>query len=317
MKISFFDVKDVEEKCLKDLTKRMLPEAEVIINSGVLCSEKLQQCIDSDAICFRETSNADKKILDSLPNLKLVLARTTGFDNIDLAKCKERGVPVCNVPSYGEHTVAEFAFALILTLSRKICESMQSVRETGKFCTEGLTGVDLYGKTMGVIGTGRIGQHVAEIAKGFGMIVIAHDAFPRPELQKEIGFTYESFDNVFAKIDFLSLHVPYMKETHHLVNQETFAKMKTGAYIINTSRGAVIDTEAMKSALESGKLGGAGLDVLEDESCEVDKELLAMKNVVITPHNAFNSQEAIDRRIKTTLENVLAFMKGIPQNVVK
>ena len=282
-------------------------------------------------------SKIDRAVLDYLPNLKLIATRSTGFDHIDLSLCKERGVVVTNVPGYGENTVAEYAFALILCLSRKIFQSYHQVRETGSFSLEGLRGFDLDGKTLGVIGTGRIGKHVIKMAKGFEMKVIAFDGHPDAKVAEELGFIYLSLPQVLAQSDIISLHVPYLPETHHLINQETIKKIKPGAYLINTSRGAVVETEALVSALQSGALGGAGLDVLEEEGLVKDELLsfvgqklaghdlktvlgnhllIDMPNVIVTPHNAFNTDEAMKRIIDTNLENITNFIAGQTKNLV-
>ena len=272
-----------------------------------------------------------------MPNLKCIATRSTGFDHVDLAAAAARGVSVSNVPSYGENTVAEFAFALLLTLSRKISQAYERVRETGSFSFEGLEGFDLYGKTLGVIGTGRIGKHSIRIGNGFGMKVLGFDAHPDPKLEKELNFTYDTLEGVLAKSDVVTLHVPYMKETHHLMNEKTFATIKQGAVLINTSRGAVVDTDAMVKALRSGKLGGAGLDVLEEEGIVKDEMkflveghpnaenlkialenhvLIDLPNVVVTPHNAFNTREGKERILNTTVENIAGFVQGKPVNVI-
>lgn len=279
----------------------------------------------------------DRRILDEMPSLKLIAARSTGYDHIDLALCKERGIMVSSVPTYGEYTVAEYAFALILCLSRKIYQAYDQIRETGSFNQKGLRGFDLKDKTLGVVGCGKIGRHVVEIARRFGMNVLAHDTRIDEKFLKETGATAASFDELLQKSDIVTLHVPYIPATHHLMNAGTIAMMKKGAYLINTSRGGVVETEALVKALKEEHLGGAGLDVLEEEGVirdELDflmsgasdshnlKTVLAnhilidMPNVVITPHNAFNTTEALQRILDTTTQNIKGFLEGNPANLV-
>ena len=273
--------------------------------------------------------------LDRLPGLRLVTTRSTGFDHIDLADCSRRGVLVANVPHYGENTVAEHAFALLLALTRKIHRCYErTVR--GDFNIEGLRGTDLSGKTFGCLGVGHIGQKVLRIACGFGMERIAYDVAPRPELAAEIGFEYVGMDELLGRSDVLSIHVPYNEKTRHMVDAAALAKLPRGAIVLNTARGGIIDPQALIDALKSGHIGGAGLDVLEGEtaigeeaeimSSNYDVEtlkgivrnhaLLAMSNVIITPHVAFNSDQAVGRIIDTTVENVHAFLAGEPRNIV-
>jgi D-lactate dehydrogenase len=283
-------------------------------------------------------STMDSKTIQSLPNLKCIVALSTGFDHIDLSLAAARNITVSSVPSYGENTVAEFTFALILALSRKICDAHCRVREEGNFRLDGLRGFDLMGKTIGVLGTGRIGIHVVRMAKGFGMNVVAFDPYPNEALAKELGFSYLPLADLLAQSDIVTLHVPYMPATHHLINKDNIKIVKKGAYLINTSRGAIVETEALMAALEGGILGGAGLDVLEEEGVVKDElnslvmgateghdlktvledhALIDMPNVIVTPHNAFNTIEAFTRILDTTIDNVLGFVNGAPMNVVK
>ena len=278
-----------------------------------------------------------QKELAKFPSLKMIAIRSTGFDNLDLKACKERGITVTNVPDYGERTVAEYAFALILSVSRKICRSNRAVRETGRFSRENLRGFDLYGKRLGVIGTGHIGMNVIRIAKGFGMEVVAFDPFPKPEEAGLIGFEYRDFDTVLGESDILTLHAPYNRHTHHMINYESIARFKDGVFLINVSRGGLIETGALIKALESGKVAGAALDVLEEEDsigskkelfedphprAEILQKLLADQylinhpNVIVTPHNAFNTKEAFERIQDSTVLNIISFIKGQPINTV-
>ncbi|MEK7587162.1 MAG: hydroxyacid dehydrogenase [Patescibacteria group bacterium] len=337
MKIGFFRYEAWEKNYVSSHPLATKFSGRFDFVDSVIDENHLPTSNDFEVISIFVDSKIDRAVLDYLPNLKLIATRSTGFDHIDLSLCKERGVVVTNVPGYGENTVAEYAFALILCLSRKIFQSYHQVRETGSFSLEGLRGFDLDGKTLGVIGTGRIGKHVIKMAKGFEMKVIAFDGHPDAKVAEELGFIYLSLPQVLAQSDIISLHVPYLPETHHLINQETIKKIKPGAYLINTSRGAVVETEALVSALQSGALGGAGLDVLEEEGLVKDELLsfvgqklaghdlktvlgnhllIDMPNVIVTPHNAFNTDEAMKRIIDTNLENITNFIAGQTKNLV-
>jgi len=304
---------------------------------AVLDKDNIPQDNNFDTAGVFIDSKIDKDVLDKLPNIKFIAALSTGFDHIDTDECKKRGIAVSYVPSYGENTVAEFTFALILNLSRKICFAADRVRETGSFSLEGLRGFDLKGKTLGIIGTGRIGRHVVRIAKGFEMDVVAFDVHPDEKFAAELGFKYLPLEELLKTSDIVTLHVPYMKETHHLINSDTIKFMKPGAYLINTSRGGIVETDALARALKEGRLGGAALDVLEEEGAVKDElnllagghpeehnmktmlenhVLMKMPNVVITPHNAFNSREALTRILDATVENIAAYADGKPINLV-
>ncbi len=275
--------------------------------------------------------------MDKYPKLKLITTRSTGVDHVDAQEAKKRGIAIASVPGYGAPTVAEFAFALILALSRKVCEAHKQVTETGSFSQLGLTGFDLAGKTIGVVGCGKIGQHTARIAKGFGMKVLVFDAHRDDKLAGEIGFAYTELPELLGSSNIVSLHVPYIKETHHLINMSNIGQIKKGAYLVNTARGAVVETAAIVKALEDGVLAGAGLDVLEEEGDMQDemkllsgphpKEeelkvvlanhyLIDHPHVIITPHIAFDTREAIERILDTTVENISTFATGTPKNLL-
>lgn len=250
---------------------------------------------------------------------------------------RKRKIAVCNVPHYGENTVAEHTFALILNLTRKIHKAYDRTVK-GDFSIEGLRGVDLQGKILGVVGVGSIGQHVVRMAKGFEMNVIGYDKFENTKLAKKLGFKYVELDYLLKNSDVISLHAPYNQSTHHLIDKKSVGLMKKGVLIVNTSRGQLIETEALLEGLASGKIAGAGLDVLEGE-CFIKEEkqllskhfsqqcdlktvlenhiLLKNENVIITPHNAFNSWEALHRILDTTILNINSFLKKRLLNTVK
>lgn len=280
-------------------------------------------------------SQITKEILDKMPNLKFISTMSTGFDHIDLEECKRRNIVVSNVPSYGEVTVAEHVFSLMLSLSRKIIESVERTKR-GQFMPNGLTGFDLKGKTLGVIGVGSIGTNVIKIAKGFSMNVIAFKRTPDYALEQKLGFKFVDFDTLLKNSDIITLHVPYSKETHHMIDADSFSKMKDGVVIINTARGGLINTGALLSALNSKKVSFAGLDVLEEEPLlQEEKEILSqnfnkeklmnvlqdhmlikLPNVLVTPHNAFNSREALNIILETTHDNVVSYISKSPKNLV-
>jgi D-lactate dehydrogenase len=331
MRMAFFEVKDWEEKYLK----RRLKGHFLKFSNRVLSLENVHQAKDFDVLSVFIYSKIDRRIIQQIPSLKLVVTRSTGFDHVDLGACKEAGITVCNVPSYGENTVAEHTFALILSLSRNICKTC--VRRFGyDFSIEGLKGFDLKGKTIGVVGAGRIGLHVIRIANGFGMNILAYDAYQNTLLSEVLGFSYVSLEELLRRSDIITLHVPYNKSTNHLINKDTIKLIKKGAVLINTSRGSVVDTEALIEALDEKTLSGVGLDVIEGEelikeekqllydpkNLEVlsnlvkDHILLGKENVVFTPHIAFYSQEALERILETTVQDIVAFTSGNPQNVI-
>lgn len=324
MKISFFEIEKAEEEYLKENLKGH----DLFFSGDELTDEKAKLMSDTDILSVFIYSKVNKKILSKFKNLKAIVTRSTGFDHIDLKETKKMKIPVLNVPSYGENTVAEHTFALILALSRKIHKSYERTIR-GDFSLDGLVGFDLKGKTIGIIGIGNIGKNVARIANGFEMKVLAYSPKRERGLAKKLNFRYTTLENLLKQSDIVTLHCPHNKETHHLINKKTISLMKNSAYLINTARGGNVDTEALVMALAKKSLGGAALDVLEEESLikeevqmlskNFSKEnlknlvenhmLLTFDNVIITPHNAFNSKEALQRIVDTTLENIINVIK--------
>ncbi len=262
----------------------------------------------ADVLCMRDQfGRVTRQVFERLPNLKLVVTRSVGYDHIDLAEAARRGIPVCNVPDYGAHMIAELAFGLLLAVARNIVRGDERYRREHRFSDAGLCGIELYGKTLGVVGTGRIGLHSVRLAKGFGMRVLAHDVLENSSAAKEMGFQYVPLVTLLAESDAVTLHVRLNETTHHLINAERLAQMKPGAILINTSRGPVVDTPALIAALHSRHLGGAGLDVLEDERTTYHD---LGSNVVVTPHLGWYTDGAVTRILAITLENISAFMRG-------
>lgn len=333
MKIVFFEIEDWEKDYLKDNIK----SHELLFFEDKLNEDILDSVSDVDIVSVFIYSKINKKILDRFTKLKAIVTRSTGFDHIDLKECKKRNISVLNVPFYGENTVAEHTFALILALSRKIHKSYErTVR--GNFSLEGLRGFDLKGKIIGIIGLGHIGKHVARISNGFEMNILAYDVNRDINFAKKFKIRYVDFNTLLKNSDIITLHCPYNKSTHHILNSKNIKLMKKGALIINTARGGNIETKALVGALAKGHLGGAALDVLEEESIikeeiqllskNFPKEnlqnlienhlLLTFDNVIITPHNAFNSKEALTRILDTTIENIKSVIfKRKSRNVVK
>ena len=333
MRIAYF----YNEEWEKEFVSSRFPEDTFNFFKGHAIENPDAGDIDAEVLSVFVNSKVDAALLDKFPKVKLIAARSTGFDHIDITEVVRRGGVTVNVPTYGEHTVAEFAMALLLALSRRIYNAYRRVETTGSFSQEGLRGFDLRGRTIGIVGTGYIGAHMIRMAKGFDMEVIAFDVRPNDVLASELGFHYVSFDDLLASSDVISLHAPYSVHTHHMINQENMAKIKRGAYLINTARGGLVDTAALVRGLEEGIIGGAGLDVLEEEghmedeaglismvhpSEDVLRTLLANHyfihhpHVLVTAHVAFNTQEAIERILNTTIENIQAFKDGSPVNVV-
>lgn len=283
---------------------------------------------ETEVLSVFVTSTVTKEIIERLPKLRLIACRSTGFNNIDLAAANEHGVVVTNVPTYGESTVAEYAFTLLLALMRKLPQSLGFLNHDVEIAS--IMGSDLHEKTIGVIGTGHIGQHVIKIAKGFEMRVVAFDPFAKDELAKSLGFEYLPLDELLKVSDVVTIHAPYTQENKHLIHAENLAYMKPTAVLINTARGELVDTQALANALEQKVIAGAALDVLEGEylfniheevallrsqtlpaaTAEYSIALMAlnkMPNVILAPHNAFNTIEAIGRINSVTCQNIIRF----------
>ncbi len=332
MKIVIFETEPREAPAFDSLKPGHMLE----LTAQPLRADNAHEYADAEIVSTFIYSALGRDVLAKLPQLKLVATRSTGYDHIDTRYCAEHGITVCNVPTYGENTVAEHVFALLLAISHRLREAMERAR-SGRFTPDGLEGFDLQGKTLGVVGTGNIGCHVIRIARGFAMTVLAFDVKPQPALARDLGFTYAGMDDLLARSDIVTLHVPALPQTRHLIDAAAVARMKPGAILINTARGSVVDSLPLIEALRTGKLAAAGLDVLPDEplireeaelissiyanqqdirELVADHILLTMPNVIVTPHSAFNTHEAIARIVTTTVANIVAFLDGKPANVV-
>jgi D-lactate dehydrogenase len=295
-----------------------------------LNEETRQMVAGFPAICAFVNDTLNEAVLQALAQqgTQLIALRCAGFNNVDLAAAARHGIRIVRVPAYSPHSIAEHTLALILTLNRKTHRAYNRVRD-GNFSLDGLLGFELRGRTIGIIGTGRIGLATAEILRGFGCRLLAHDPYPNPECLA-LGARYVTLDELYRESDLISLHCPLNQESFHLINAAAIGKMKRGVTIINTSRGAVIDTPAVIAALKSGRIGGLGLDVYEQEgdlffqdlSCQVIQDdmferLLSFPNVLITGHQGFFTAEALASIARTTLNNVRVFeQSGLCPNEV-
>lgn len=335
MKIIFFEVPKEEQSLFPQSFNR----AEVSFFEEKLNENNVDKAKDADIISVFITSLINKNVIDALPNLKFIATRSTGFDHIDYVYAMTKGIKVSNVPAYGSHTVAEFAFTLILSLSRNIIKANNYITGSSDFhYFSNMEGFDLNNKTLGIVGTGKIGKNVVKIAKGFNMNVIAYDLHPDLVFAKENNFSYKSLIEVVSLADIITLHAPCNKEDIHLINKEKISAMKKGVYLINTARGELVDTEALVWGLKEGIIAGFGADVLEDEkplrdwasflasgkATEEEKriiglnyQLMEMSNVIITPHIAFYTREAVALIKQITIENIQGFLAGSPINLIK
>ena len=329
IKIAFFDTKDYDKKLFDEYNKNY--GYEITYLESKLNSETAPLAKGYDAIYIFVNDIVDEKTIQILKNfgVKLIALRCAGFNNVDM-KHMDKDIKVVRVPAYSPYAVAEHAAALLLTLDRKIYKAYQRTRKYN-FTLNGLLGFDIHGKTVGVVGTGKIGTCFIDIMKGFGTNIIAYDLYPNEELAKEKGFKYVTLDELYQESDIISLHCPLTEDNTKMINKDTIQKMKKGIVIINTSRGKLIDTEDLIYELEQEHIGGLGLDVYEDEeefflndmsnSYIRDKDLstlLTMPNVVVTSHQAFFTKEALNKIASDTCENIKAiFENGKCENEVK
>jgi D-lactate dehydrogenase len=333
MDIAAFETEDWERQAFL----RLEPRHRVRCVAEALDQRNAAEFSEAEVASPFVNSRFDAAALAQFPRLKLIATRSTGYDHIDLTYCSAHAITVSNVPDYGDSTVAEHVFALLLAVARKIVESVERTRR-GRFTQTGLRGFELRDGTIGVIGTGRIGLRVIEIARGFGMKVVAYDLHPNDAAAARLDFAYKDLDRLLSDSDVVTLHVPSTSGTLRLISDREFSRMKPGAILINTARGHIVDVEALVRALADGKLRGVGLDVLPQEplireeaaifhqeavrdaedfkALVANHVLLRFPNVIVTPHNAYNTEAALHRIIATTLANIEAFAQGKPQNVV-
>lgn len=329
MKVAVFSTKPFE----KGFFERVNPlyGHELVFLETRLSAESACLASGYPAVCAFVNDNLQGDVLKTLAEngTRLIALRSAGFNHVDLKAADALGITVLRVPAYSPYAVAEHTVALMLDLNRKIYRAYQRVRE-GNFTLNGLMGFDMYGKTVGIVGTGKIGRVVARILLGFGCRVLAYDPYPNEEAEA-MGVIYTPLEELLEDADIVTLHCPLTPDTYHLINEAAIDRMKPGVMLINTSRGAVIDTRAVIDGLKSGKIGYLGLDVYEEESDlffrdlsdvviqdDVFMRLLTFPNVIITGHQAFFTNEAVENIAHTTLANITDFEKGTvnPENVV-
>jgi len=319
MKLAFFDTKPYD---IPGFDRYAVPAGiEIKYFESNLTADTVSLAAGFDAVCVFVSDVVSTEVVQKLHEMgvKAILLRCAGFNNVDVRACRGK-LRVFRVPAYSPHAVAEHAMALLLTVNRHIHKAHNRTREFN-FSLQGLTGFDLYGKTVGVIGTGKIGRVFADICRGFGMKVLAYDKFPA----SDSGLAYVELDELFEKSDVISLHCPLTVETDHLIRSGSIRRMKDGVIIVNTSRGGLVNTEDLIQGLKSGKIGAACLDVYEEEGevfyedlsshiLQDDKlvRLIAMPNVIVTSHQAFLTKEALDNIAKTTVNNLVRFFAGDP-----
>ena len=322
MKIAFFDTHSYDKKSFVEANKAFNYEID-------FCDYKLNEntaltAQGYDVVCVFVNDVVNDQVIKTLADcgVRLIALRCAGFNNVDLKAAASAGIKVVRVPAYSPYAVAEHGVALLMSLTRHIPQAYLRTK-TANFNIEGLTGRDLYGLTAGILGTGKIGRIMADILMGFGMKIIAYDPFPNEQWAKEKNIEYVGLDEIFQRSDVLSLHCPLTEETKHVVNHDRMKMMKHDAVIINTGRGALIDSKALVHALKHGHIGGIGMDVYEEESKyffsdwstdimtdDTLARLLTFPNVIITGHQAFLTTNALKNLAETTLENVKAFGAG-------
>jgi len=314
------------------VTRQLFPEAiEIIeavadvevfdgVDNAIPRDMLLEKVKDADGLLPLLTEKIDAELMDAGEKLKVVSNYAVGFNNIDTEAATERGIYVTNTPGILTDTTADAAFALLMAIARRVPEADRHIRAKGWIHAWGprmYIGSDVHGKTLGILGMGRIGSAIAKRAKGFDMNVIYHDVYRREDLEEEMGITYMPKDDVIRAADFLSLHVPLTPETLHMIGAEEMASMKETAFLINTSRGPVVDEKALADALKDGMIAGAGLDVFETEPVSHDSPLLGLDNIVLTPHLASGSIETRTKMATTAATNLVSVLQGrVPPNLV-
>ncbi|MCH3994373.1 MAG: 2-hydroxyacid dehydrogenase [Prevotella sp.] len=321
--IAFFDAKSYDIKSFDGLNKDYGFNIEYFKEH--LSLKTLPLAKEADVVCIFVNAECDKKVIDGLVanGVKLIALRCAGFNNVDLKAAKGK-IKVVRVPAYSPHAVAEYAVTLMLSLNRKVYRAVNRTRD-GNFKLSGLLGFDMYGKTVGVIGMGRVAKVLIEILRGFGMNVLAYDLYPDKKFAEEHQVKIVGLDELYRNSDIISLHCPLTPDTKFMINKDSIAKMKPGIMIINTGRGKLIHTEDLIEGLRTKKVGSAGLDVYEEEQNyfyedlsekmiddDVLARLLMMPNVILTSHQAFFTKEALHNIGKTTLDSVKAFSEGQP-----
>lgn len=323
-KVLVFDTKQYDIQCFKKVENLYVGQLEFEYVEFKLSKKTASLAEGYDVVCVFVHDLVDEETIQSLSEhgVKLIALRCAGHNNVSIKKAQDLGIKVVRVPEYSPYAVAEHAVTLIMSLNRNIHRAYARVKDNN-FSLNGLIGFDMHGKTVGIVGTGKIGRITARIFKGFGCRILAYDVFKNEEGAKEIGFEYVSLKDLYMNSDIISLHVPLTLETYHMINKESIRVMKEGVVIVNSSRGQLIDTKDLIEGLKSGKIKGAGLDVYEEEdeyffedwSNQVVQDddlarLLSFNNVIVTAHQAFFTEEALNNIAETTVHNILDFYGG-------
>jgi len=323
-KIAFFDSKSYDKESFEKVNKSFGFDIRYYKERLTMNTVSLTQGVD--VVCIFVNAECDARVIERMAEygVKLIALRCAGFNNVDIKAAHEYGIKVVRVPAYSPHAVAEYAVTLMLTLNRKVYRSVYRTRE-GNFKLNGLLGFDMYGKTAGLIGMGRIAKELIKILRGFGMNVVAYDLYPDEAFAREYQVKMVTLDELYEQSDIISLHCPLTEDTKFIINNDSITKMKFGVMIINTGRGKLIKTEDLINGLRSHQIGSAGLDVYEEEEnyfyedrsdkmIDDDKLalLLMMPNVIVTSHQAFFTREATHNIAVTTLQNILDFVEEKP-----
>ncbi len=332
MKIYFFGVENWEKLHLEKQLKQLDLVEEFHFTNDALNKFNVSNYKDAEIISIFIYSKIDKEVIDKLPNLKFIITRSASYDHIDVEYAREKGIKVSHIPDYGNNTVAEFTFALILALARKLKPMIERLSKHD-FNRYGLMGIDLMGKTIGIVGTGRIGSHVARIAFGFGMKILAYDRSKKEELIKKYNVEYVGLEELLMRSDIITVHLPYTKSTRYLINRFNIKLTKRNAILINVSRGEVVEIEGLVEALKEGRLaGGVAIDTIDTEEVELQEKelkreeipaikfeklmeksyLLQEDNVIISPHLAYYTKDASERILDTTVEEISRFINNQP-----
>ena len=327
MKVYFFGVEDWEKLHIERKLREKSVSGEFFFFKEALDINNVDEAKDADIISVFIYSKLTPEVIDRIPHLKLIITRSSGYDHIDVEYALKKGIKVAYIPGYGNNTVAEYTFTLILALARKMKPMIENSSK-GIFTREGLMGIDIMGKTIGIVGTGKIGSHVARIAYGFGMKILAYDRSKNSELIEKYNVEYVGLEELLSRSDIVTVHLPYNRATHFLINRFNIKLMKLDAMLINTSRGEVVELDAIVEALKEGRLaGGVGLDTIETEITVEEelmkktglralklkkaaeaKYLLSQANVIVSPHVAYYTKDASERILDMTVDNIYKFM---------
>lgn len=295
----------------QEMLRAAFPDDELRLFDGPLDEDELvHEAEGCSLISVFIRTQVSEKVIDSLTDLRMINTRSAGFDHIAAKHAVEKGIAVTHVPSYGPHVVAEHAFCLLLACSRNLVAADRSVKEEKRFDFEPFIGIELRGKVLGVIGTGKIGAEVMRIARGFGMKIVAFDLYQNEKLASEYNFPYLSLEDLLKRSDMVTLHLPLTPSTENLIDREALRSMKEGSILINTARGKIVDETALREALDSGRLGAAGLDVIDDEVHPENDPLIGSGRTVMTPHIGFFTKESINRIFEHAVETIRAYRSG-------